>query len=417
LSEKYDVIVVGGGPAGLSTAYFLADKGYNIIVLERGSEPGSKNVFGGRIYSYPLDKYFPEWRKDAPIERWVRREVLSILCKDSIVNLEYEINRRLNGYDSFTAFLSRFLKWLALKVEEKNVVVATNVRVDEILFRDDVAYGVRIGEDKLEAEYIVIAEGANTLLLEKHGLRAKTSPRDIAVGIKEVIKLSREKINERFSLRDEEGLAQFLICPVFGAGFIYTMKEYVSIGVIYRPLFNNQVEARDVIEELRIHPHISKLLGDGIPIEYSAHIVREAGYRDLMHKPYGRSYIVVGDAAGLILNTGFTVRGVDLAIESGRLAAEAIEKTPPGEEPTLYMKLLQEKGIVTTLKKFRKVSTILSDQRIYREYPEIICQILEKIYTVDELPETLNESLKKAVGGKTSIIRLILQLLNMVRSL
>jgi electron transfer flavoprotein-quinone oxidoreductase len=417
LSERYDVIVVGGGPAGLSTAYFLADKGYNIIVLERGSEPGSKNVFGGRIYSYPLDKYFPEWRKDAPIERWVRREALSIFCKDSIVNLEYEINRRLNGYDSFTAFLSRFLKWLALKVEEKNVIVATNVRVDEILFRDGVAYGVRIGGDKLEAEYVVIAEGANTLLLEKHGLRAKTSPRDIAVGIKEVIRLGREKINERFSLRDEEGLAQFLISPVFGGGFIYTMKEYVSIGVIYRPLFNNQVEARDVIEELRIHPHISKLLGDGIPVEYSAHIVREAGYRDLMHKPYGRSYIVVGDAAGLILNTGFTVRGVDLAIESGRLAAEAIKKTTPGEEPILYMKLLQEKGITTTLKKFGKVSTILSNQRIYREYPEITCKIFEKMYTVDEFPETFNESLKKAVGGKTSIIRLIFQLLNMVRSL
>ncbi len=417
MSERYDVIVVGGGPAGLSTAYFLADHGYNTIVLERGSEPGSKNVFGGRIYTYPLDKYFPDWRKDAPIERWVRREALSILCEDNIVNLEYEIDRKPNGYDSFTAFLSRFLKWLALKVEEKNVVVATNVRVDEILFRDNIAYGVRIGDDKLEAEYIVIAEGANTLLSERHGLRRKISPRDIAVGIKEVIRLGREKINERFCLGDEEGLAQFLIGSRFGGGFIYTMKEYVSIGVIYRPLLNNQIEAKDVIEELKIHPHLSKLLRDGVPVEYSAHIVREAGYSDLMHKPYGRGYIVVGDAAGLILNTGFTVRGVDLAIESGRLAAEAIHKTPPGEEPAVYMKLLREKEIIKTLKKFRKVSKILSNERIYTKYPEYICQILDKIYTVDELPETLNESFKKAVGGKTSIIRLIFELLTMVRSL
>lgn len=417
MSERYDVIVVGGGPAGLSTAYFLADHGYNTIVLERGSEPGSKNVFGGRIYSYPLDKYFPDWRKDAPIERWVRREALSILCEDNIVNLEYEIDRKPNGYDSFTAFLSRFLKWLASKVEEKNVVVATNVRVDEILFRDNIAYGVRIGEDKLEAEYIVIAEGANTLLSERHGLRRKISPRDIAVGIKEVIRLGREKINERFCLGDGEGLAQFLIGSRFGGGFIYTMKEYVSMGVIYRPLLNNQIEAKDVIEELKIHPHLSKFLRDGVPVEYSAHIVREAGYSDLMHKPYGRGYIVVGDAAGLILNTGFTVRGVDLAIESGRLAAEAIRKTPPGEEPAVYMKLLREKEIIKTLKKFRKVSKILSNERIYTKYPEYICQILDKIYTVDEIPETLNESFKKAVGGKTSIIRLIFELLTMVRSL
>lgn len=417
MSERYDVVVVGGGPAGLSTAYFLADKGYSVVVLERGSEPGSKNVFGGRIYSYPLYKYFPEWKRDAPIERWVRRETLSILCRENLTSIDYQISRKPNGYDSFTAFLSKFLKWLASRVEEKNALLATNVRVDEILFKDGVAYGVKAGEDKVEAEYVVIAEGANTLLLEKHGLREKTSPRDIAVGVKEVIKIGREKINERFCLGDEEGLAQFLVSPVFGGGFIYTMKEYVSIGVVYRPYFCNQVEAKDVIEELRMHPQISKLLKDGIVIEYSAHIIREGGYRDLMNKPFGRGYIIVGDAAGLILNTGFTVRGVDLAIESGRLAAEAIMKTPPGEELSIYMDLLRRSGMVDTLKKFRNVSRILSNQRIYVEYPDIICQILDKIYTVEEFPETLMESLKKSVKGKTSIIRLLLDLLLMVRSL
>ena len=417
MSEKYDVIVIGAGPAGLSTAYFLADKEYNVIVLERGLEPGSKNVFGGRIYSYVLDKYFPEWRTDAPIERWVRREKLSILCEENSVNLEYQINRKPNGYDSFTAFLSRFLKWFASKVEEKNVTLATSVRVDEILFRDGQAYGVRVGEEKLEADYIVVAEGANTLLLEKHGLREKISPKDIAVGIKEVIKLGKEKINERFGLEDEEGSAYFLISPKFGGGFIYTMEEYVSIGVIYRPLFNNNVEAKDVIEELKMHPSIFNLVKDGVEIEYSADIIREAGYRDVMLKPYGRGYLVVGDAAGLTLNTGFTVRGVDLAIESGRLAAEAIQKTSVGEEPSIYMKLLLEGGIIDTLKKFRKVSKILSNQKIYTDYPEIICEIFSKIYTIEEYPETLFESIKKVVGRKTSIIRFMFELLSMVRSL
>lgn len=417
MSEKYDVVIVGGGPAGLSTAYFLADKGYDIVVLERGPEPGSKNVFGGRIYSYPLDKYFPEWRRDAPVERWVRRETFSILCGENIASIDYRISRKPSGHDSFTAFLTKFLKWMALKIEERNVLLATNVRVDEILFKDGVACGVKAGEDRIEAEYVVIAEGANTLLSEKHELREKPSPREIAVGVKEVIKVGREKINQRFCLDDEEGLAQFLISPVFGGGFIYTMKEYVSIGVVYRPYFGSPVEAKDVVEELRTHPQIFKLIEDGVPIEYSAHIVREAGYRDIMSKPYGRGYLVVGDAAGLILNTGFTVRGVDLAIESGRLAAEAITKTPPGEELSIYMDLLRENGIIDMLKKFRKASRILSDQRIYTMYPEIICQVLDKIYAVEEFPETFNESLKKAVKGKTSFIRLFLDLLSMVRSL
>ncbi|MEM3397474.1 MAG: FAD-dependent oxidoreductase [Nitrososphaerota archaeon] len=417
MSEKYDVVVVGGGPAGLSVAYFLADKGYTVVVLERGLEPGSKNVFGGRVYSYPLDKYFPGWRRDAPIERWVRREMLSILCRENMASIGYQLSRKPDGHDSFTVFLSRLLKWMASKVEEKNVLLASNVRVDEMLFRDGVACGVRAGEDKIEAEYVVIAEGANTLLLEKHGLRGRPSPRDIAVGVKEVVRVGREKINERFGLGDEEGLAQFLISPVFGGGFIYTMKEYVSVGVVYRLSFNNHVEGKDVIEELRMHPEISKLLEGGVPVEYSAHIIREGGYKDLMSKPYGKGYVVVGDAAGLILNTGFTVRGVDLAIESGRLAAEAITKTSPGEELSIYMDLLRRSGIIDALKKFKNVPEILSNQRIYVEYPDLICKLLDNIYSVDEFPETLNESLKKAVKGKTSIIRLLLDLLMTVRSL
>lgn len=417
MSEKYDVVVVGAGPSGLSAAYFLADEGFNVIVLERGSEPGSKNVFGGRIYSYVLDKYFPGWRETAPIERWVRRENISILCGDDRVNLEYCMDRKTGGHDSFTAFLSKFLKWFSLKVEEKNVTLATSVRVDEILFKDGEAYGVRAGGDKLEAEYIIVAEGANTLLLERHRLREKATIKDVAVGVKEVIKLGRDRINERFNIDDGEGSAYFLIGSRFGGGFIYTMKEYVSIGAIYKPLLNNRVDAKDVIEELRMHPSIYKLVGDGVPIEYSADMIREAGYRDMMPKPYGRGYIVVGDAAGLILNTGFTVRGVDLAIESGRIAAEAIKRTPPGEEPSIYLKLLRDGGIIPTLKKFGKVSKTLSNQKIYMEYPELICEIFKKIYTVEEFPETLYESIKEIVGGKASIVRFLLELLSTVRGL
>ncbi|MCS7126683.1 MAG: FAD-dependent oxidoreductase [Aigarchaeota archaeon] len=417
MSERYDVIIVGAGPAGLATAYFLVKKGFKVIVLERGSEPGSKNVFGGRIYSYVLDKYFSGWRSEAPVERWVRREKLSLLCKNDVVSLEYEIGREIDGYDSFTTFLSRFLKWMALRVEQEGAIVATSVRVDEVLFDDGKARGVRVGEDKLEAEYTVIAEGANTLLLEKHSLRDKISPKDITIGIKEVIKLGREKIEERFGLIGEEGLAQFLLSPLFGGGFIYTMKDYVSIGVVYRPLIKDQVEAKDVIEELRLHPSISKLIGDGIPIEYSAHIIREAGYRDLMSKPYGDRYLVVGDAAGLLLNTGFTIRGVDLAIESGRLAGEAIDRISKGEDPSIYVKLLRESEIIQMLKKFRGVPEVLSNHKIYTVYPEIACRILKNMYSVDESPITLRESIREATGSRFSMIKFILELLFMVKNL
>lgn len=417
MSERYSVVVVGAGPAGLSAAYFSARKGLDVVVLERGSEPGSKNVFGGRIYSYALDRHFPGWRGEAPVERWVRREKLSILCGDEMVGLEYEAARPGDGGDSFTTFLSRFLKWMSSKVEEAGGTVAAGVRVDEIIFTDGRASGVRVGDEKLQADYVVVAEGANTLLLETHGLREKPAPKDLAVGVKEVIRLGKEKIDERFGLRGEEGLAQLIVLPGVGGGFIYTMRECVSLGVVCRPLYGGRVEVKDVVEELRTAPPVFRLVGDGVPIEYSAHIIREAGYRDLMARPYGEGYLVVGDAAGLILNTGFTVRGVDLAIESGRLAAEAIERAMGGEDLSVYWRLLNESGIVPTLKKFRRAQEVLSDPRVYDKYPELACKVFRKIYGCDALPETLYGSLIEAAGGRLGALRLLMSLARMVRKL
>lgn len=415
--ERFDVVVVGAGPAGLTAAYFLARKGFEVAVLERGPEPGSKNIFGGRIYSYVLDKHFPGWRKETPIERWVRREELEILCQEGSITINYQLHRKPDGYDSFTAFLSRFLKWLALKAEEAGALVATGVRVDEILFEPRGVHGVRVGEERLEADYTLIAEGANTLLLERHGLRERPRTEDIAVGVKEVVKLDKKRIEERFGLEEWSGVARFILGPPAGAAFLYTLREYVALGAVYRPALMGEKEAWEVAEELRQHPSISRLIGDGILVEYSAHLIREGGMRDLMEKPYGPGYLVLGDAAGFILNTGFTIRGVDLAIESGRLAAEAVEKMRGGEDSSIYQKLLDESTIIKSMRKFKRAPKFFSNPTIYKTYPEMICELMNQIYTTGEEPVNLYPAIKKSIRGKTSIMRVLLDILAAVRSL
>ncbi|MEM4794244.1 MAG: FAD-dependent oxidoreductase, partial [Pyrobaculum sp.] len=85
---KFDVAVVGAGPAGLSAAYKLATAGFRVVVLERGREPGSKELYGGRIYTHLLDKYLPEFRKNAPVDRWVRKERISFLTEEKAVTIE-----------------------------------------------------------------------------------------------------------------------------------------------------------------------------------------------------------------------------------------------------------------------------------------------------------------------------------------
>ncbi len=426
--EKFDVVVVGGGPSGLSAAYFLSKKGFNVVVLEKGSTPGSKNVFGGRIYSHVFDKYFPpSWRDEAPVERWVRRERFSMLCENDAVTLEYWSSTAPGKYDSFTAFLSKLLEWMGSLVESEGGLVATGVKVDKLLLEGNVVIGVEAGEENLEADYVLIAEGVNTLLLEQHGLREKPRLETTALGVKEVLRLGRNTINDRFGLRDDEGVAHLFLggplAGIRGGGFLYTMGEYVSLGAVVRlsDIGEKKPSMADIAEELRLHPFIKKLVEGGVPVEYSAHLVREGGLGDVMEKPYGPGYMVLGDAAGYLLNTGFSIRGVDLAVETGRLAAEAVEKcrnNGGGPECTkIYGDLLRDSLARRVMEKFRSISGFMDLERLYSSYPKVACRTLRGIYTTDEEPLRLWEALSKAREGEISLITMLLDAVKGVRSL
>ncbi|MET1102166.1 MAG: FAD-dependent oxidoreductase [Pyrodictiaceae archaeon] len=421
-SEKFDVIIIGGGPAGLTAAYFLARAGFETLVIERGAEPGAKNVFGGRIYSYVLDKHFTGWRKEAPIERWVRREQLTILCGDNkALTLDYRLFSPVSeeSYDSFTAFLSKFTAWLAEKAEEEGAMVLTSTLAEDIIFEDGVASGVIAGGEKIEADYVVIAEGVNTLLLERMGVRRKPKPREVGLGIKEVIRLGSKRINEAFGVDEWEGVARLIIGgplrEVAGGAFLYTMRDYVTIGLVVRlsSLTEARTPPRDLIEQLRLHPAIKSLLKDGVLVEYSAHLTRELGIYDVLEKPYGPGYVVVGDAAGFILNTGFTIRGVDMAMESARLAAKAITRAhEEGRRDehalAIYKRLLEESIVMRSLKKFAKTPKLLENERIYRAYPEILCTAFSAAYTTNEEAERMYPAvMKKLRELGISFVRLL----------
>ncbi len=426
MSEKFDVAIVGAGPSGLTAAYFLAKKGLEVVVLEKGGELGSKNMYGGRIYTHVLNRYFPEYTREAPVERWVRKEQLYFMTKNSAVKLEFFADDAFLK-ESFTAYLTKFVQWLGKKAEEAGVLIATGVRVDSLILEDNTVKGVIAGDDKLYADYTIIAEGANTLLLDNLNLKPMTKPEEVALGVKEVFRLDEERINERFGVNSEEGVAGLLVgfpsLGSIGGGFLYTMKNEITLGVVIRldePV-KKKIKMYEVVEDFRMHPLIKKLLRDSYMIEYSAHFVLERGKLPDKYL-YGDGYLVVGAAAGFELNTGLVVRGVDLAIESGKQAADTIiEAHEKGKQDkqTLasYISRLKNSFIYRELEAFKKAPRFLSNERLYNQYPEVVNEFLKEILTVNGTPRRLYSTFRKAMRNKVSLLDLIRDGLGAVRSL
>src|SRR5574341_719357 len=254
MSEKFDAIIVGASTGGCAAAYSLAKMGFNVLIVERGKYPGSKNVMGGRMYSHALDRLIPGFWKEAPVERRVTREKLTLLCEKSSVTLDFQDEGLLEPPNSFTILRARFDQWFANKAVEAGAALVPNIRVDDLLWKEKRVSGIVAGGDKLEADVIIAADGAVSLMAEKAGLK-KFDVKEFAIGMKEIIELPERAIEERFSLGNEEGAAQLFIgkCTkqIPGGGFVYTNRTSLSVGiVIYTDrLIESKIEAHEIIRE------------------------------------------------------------------------------------------------------------------------------------------------------------------------
>lgn len=427
--DRFDVIVIGAGPAGSAAAYSLAKDGFNVLLVERGKYPGSKNVFGGRIYTYALRRLIPNDWREAPIERFVVQENLSLLSKDSAVTIQYDSSRvgesRVN---SFTAVRSEFDKWMAEKAEERGALVITGTRVDDLLISNGIVRGVQAADDEVEADVVIAADGVASAFPQKAGIRPELRPQEISIGVKETIKLSAKKIEDRFNVGEKEGVANAYIGQVTdflrGGGFLYTNEDSVSLGVVVQaedlPL--NKTEIPDLMEKFRLHPSIWKYVEGGEVVEYSAHMIPELGIR-MVPRPYTNGFLAVGDAAGFVLNHGYTYRGVDLAILSGMAAAETVKRARESKDYSIrilsrYVELLRRYGVLGELDEFSRLPGFLRNTRMYSAYPQLLCNILQRMYTVDgEEKEKIFCVLKEEMKGKLSLMQLLRDLLGGARSI
>jgi len=399
--EKVEVVIVGAGLAGLSTAYVLAQAGVDTVVVERGDYPGAKNVTGGRIYMAPLRHYLPGLWDDAPLERHVTKETLTMMAEDSSTAITLDSDRfREEPYHSYTILRGTFDRWFGDKVAEAGGFVLPKYRADDVLTEDGRVVGIVMGEeDEIRADVVVAADGVLSLIAEKAGLRDTQQPRHFAVSAKEVIELPSKSIEERFNLGPKEGAAQLyfgaLTKGMLGGGFLYTNKESISLGIVVgiESLLEREpkLEVHELLEEFKGRPEIRNLIADGETVEYSAHVIPEGGI-NAMPRLYSDGIVVVGEAAGLGLNMLLTVRGMEFAVASGVLAARAILEARERQDYSAsslsrYEELLKDSFVLQDLETFRNVLGFMENPRLFGYYPQAICDIFTQLMWIDEKPK------------------------------
>jgi electron transfer flavoprotein-quinone oxidoreductase len=395
--ERIDAVVVGGGLGGLTCAYCLAQEGVQVLVLERGDHPGSKNVTGGRIYLRPLQPYLPELWDAAPLERVVTKEVITMMGDTSSLALQFTSDKfRESPSHSYTILRSQFDKWLGERVVEKGGFVIPQRRVTDLMKEDGRIIGVVSEGEEIPADVVIAADGALSLMAEQSGLREPLPPRHAAVALKEVIKLSSEVIEERFGLSPNEGAAHLyfgsITQGIFGGGFLYTNKETISLGLVLGIAsfleHDAPPETHQILEAFKKREEIARFIKDGEMVEYSAHLIPEGGTHPLP-KPYADGILVVGDAAGLALNMGITVRGMEFSIASGYMAAQTVKRAKgkgdfSAETLAHYVTLLKESFVLQDIETFRHSLEALESPRMVGFYPQWLCKVFEEIFWVGE---------------------------------
>lgn len=417
MDETFDAIVVGAGPAGCAAAYRLAREGLQVLVVERGKFAGSKNVTGGVLYGPVMGNLIPNFWAEAPVERRISHHVITLLSEKSSLSIDYNAgdSERHNG---FSILRSKFDRWFARKVEEAGGIVATGLRADDLLWQDGRVAGIVAGGDNIAGSVVIAADGVNSLLAEKAGLGVKLSPDNVNQGVKEVIKLPREIIEERFNLSGDNGTAihflGFCTQGVHGGGFLYTNKETISLGVVVqlKALVEHNVKGVELLEGFKAHPTVRELVKGGTTVEYSAHLVPAGGLK-MVPRLYTDGLLVVGDAAALVVATGRALEGINFALESGMAAAETVKRAKGKNDFTkqtlsVYEQLLAQSFVLQDLRTFQESAQFLENMRLYSVYPELACRLAERIFDVDGKPKKKAwQIIREEMKGKVSIWQMI----------
>ena len=419
-----DIIVVGAGPAGSCAAIAAAKAGKRVVLIERGPFPGSKNMYGGVIYPRILDELIPNWFEHAPIQRWVVRRSTMLLSDTGALNIDYRSNAWGQApYNGATAYRPDFDNWLAQQAVAAGAELICSTTVTGLL-RDAQGRVNGITTDRpdgdLTASVVIACDGVNSFIAKDAGLYASVDASNYTLGVKETLSLPKSVIDERFGVRDNQGVDIEILggtSGVNGGGFIYTNLDTIALGVVLKlpKLSAQKKRPEEIIAELKRHPAIAPLIEGAEVIEYSAHVIPEAGL-DMMPKMVADGLLVAGDAAALCLAAGIWLEGVNFAMASGMYAGQSAAQAVIAGNTSAsglqsYTKKLNETFVLKDHKKLRKIPHLVLSDRVQHKYPGFVTGIVERMFRVENphpkpgVRRILREERKKAGISLMDLIR------------
>ncbi|MBU6217276.1 MAG: electron transfer flavoprotein, partial [Acidobacteria bacterium] len=238
---------------------------------------------------------------------------------------------------------------------------------------------------------VIACDGVNSFLAKEAGMYPHTDAANFTVGVKETISLPREVIDERFGVRGEEGVdIEILGCTgdVPGGGFVYTNATSVAVGLVLSlpALAAGGDRPEELLRRLKAHPAIAPLVEGGEVLEYSAHVIPEAGY-EMMPELVGDGILVAGDAAAMCLAAGIWLEGVNFAIGSGaaagRAAAQCIARNDTSAAAlAAYRRALESSFVLADHRKLRAAPHLVMGDLAQRGLPAVACGVMEDLFTV-----------------------------------